>query len=218
RIDFENIKANPKLFCGYSDITSLHLAIHKFAGLVTIHGEVLTALNGSITPYTKDHWLRCLTTTEPRREITLADPGKFLTAIAPGKAEGEVLGGNLSLLAGSCGTFYQPDLRGKILFFEELNEEPYALDRYLAQLRNCGMLDGLKGVMIGECENCVDHSGYYPDLMDTFRYYFADLGVPCLYGLPMGHTKDQAALPLGVNVRLDADAKTFEILESAVTD
>ena len=72
--------------------------------------------------------------------------------------------------------------------------------------------------MIGECENCVDHSGYYPDLMDTFRYYFADLGVPCLYGLPMGHTKDQAALPLGVNVRLDADAKTFEILESAVTD
>ncbi len=218
RIDFENIKANPKLFCGYSDITSLHLAIHKFAGLVTIHGEVLTALNADVTPYTKDHWLRCMTTAEDHREIAPAEPGKFLTAIAPGKAEGEVLGGNLSLIAGSCGTFYQPDFSGKILFFEELNEEPYAIDRYLAQMRNCGMLDNLKGVVIGECANCTDHSGYYPDILDTFRYYFADLGVPCLYGLPMGHTKDQAALPLGVQVRLDAGAKTFEILESGVTD
>jgi muramoyltetrapeptide carboxypeptidase len=218
KIDYENIKANPKIFCGYSDITSLHLAMHKFAGLVTIHGEVLTALNAGITPYTKDHWLRCLTTTEENREVTTADPGKFLTAVAPGKAEGEVLGGNLSLLAASCGTFYQPDLRGKILFFEELNEEPYVIDRYLAQMRNCGLFEDLKGIVIGECEACADHSGYYPDVLDTFRYYFADLGVPCLYGLPLGHTKDQAALPLGVNVRLDADEKTFTILESGVTD
>jgi muramoyltetrapeptide carboxypeptidase len=218
KIDYENIKANPKIFCGYSDITSLHLAMNRFAGLVTIHGEVLTALNTGITPYTKDHWLRCMTTTEAQREITLADPGKFLTAIAPGKAEGEVLGGNLSLLAASCGTFYQPDFKGKILFFEELNEEPYVIDRYLAQMRNCGLFEDLKGVVIGECEACTDHSGYYPDLIDTFKYYFAKLGVPCLYGLPMGHTKDQAALPLGVKVRLDADAKTFTILESGVTD
>ena len=218
RIDFENIKANPKLFCGYSDITSLHLAINRFAGLVTIHGEVLTALNADIRPYTKDHWLRCMTTTEDYREITAAEPGKFLTAIAPGKAEGEVLGGNLSLIAASCGTFYQPDFSGKILFFEELNEEPYVIDRYLAQMRNCGMLDGLKGVVIGECEACTDHSGYYPDIIDTFKYYFADRGIPCLYGLPLGHTKDQAALPMGVKVRLDADEKTFAILESGVTD
>ena len=218
KLDYENIKANPKIFCGYSDITSLHLAMNKFAGLVTIHGEVLTSLNTAVTPYTKDHWLRCLTTTEENREITLADPGKFLTTVAPGKVEGEVLGGNLSLLAASCGTFYQPDLKGKILFFEELNEEPYAIDRYLAQMRNCGMFEDLKGVVIGECEDCRDHSGYYPDILDTFRYYFAGLGVPCLYGLPMGHTKDQAALPLGVKVRLDADAQTFAVLESGVTD
>ncbi|MBR5641694.1 MAG: LD-carboxypeptidase [Firmicutes bacterium] len=218
KIDYENIKENPKLFCGYSDITSLHLAMNRFAGLVTIHGEVLTALNAGVTPYTKDHWLRCMTTTEECREITVADPAKFLTTVAPGKAEGEVLGGNLSLLAASCGTFYQPDFKGKILFFEELNEEPYAVDRYLAQMRNCGMFEGLKGVVIGECEACTDHSGYYPDVVDTFRYYFADLGVPCLYGLPLGHTKDQAALPLGVKVRLDADEKTFAILESGVTD
>ncbi len=218
RIDFENIKANPKIFCGYSDITSLHLAIHRFAGLVTIHGEVLTAINPGMSEYTKNHWLRCLTTTEERREITLADPDKYLTVISPGKAEGEVIGGNLSLLAASCGTFYQPDLQGKILFFEEVGEEPYQIDRYLAQLKNCGMLNGLLGVVIGECENCADASGYYPHVIDTCKYYFEDLGVPCIYGLPMGHTRDQAALPLGVRVRLDADAGTFEILESGVTD
>ena len=218
RIDFDNIKANPKIFCGYSDITSLHLAINRFAGLVTIHGEVLTAINPGMSDYTKDHWLRCLTTTEDRREIKLADPNKYLMTIAPGKAEGEVIGGNLCLIASSCGTFYQPDLRGKILFFEEVGEEPYGIDRYLAQMRNCGMLDGLKGVVVGECENCKDRSGYYPDVTDTIKYYFSDLGIPCLYGLPMGHTRDQAALPLGVRVRLDAAAKTFEILESGVTD
>ena len=218
KIDFDNIKANPKIFCGYSDITSLHLAIGKFAGLVTIHGEVLTAINPGISGYTKDHWLRCLTTTEDHRAITLADPNKYLTTIAPGKAEGEVIGGNLCLIASSCGTFYQPDFKDKILFFEEVGEEPYGIDRFLAQMRNCGMLEGLKGVVIGECANCKDASGYYPDVIDTFKYYFSDLGVPCLYGLPMGHTRDQAALPLGVKVRLDADAKTFEILESGVTE
>ncbi|MBR3718914.1 MAG: LD-carboxypeptidase [Firmicutes bacterium] len=218
KIDFENIKANPKIFCGYSDITSLHLAMGRFADLVTIHGEVLTAINPGMTAYTKDHWLRCLTTTEEKREICLADPNKYLTAISPGKAEGTVIGGNLSLIAASCGTFYQPDFKDKILFFEEVGEEPYQIDRYLAQLRNCGMLEGLRGVVIGECADCRDASGYYPDVIDTCRYYFGDSGVPCLYGLPMGHTKDQAALPLGVKVRLDADAKTFEILESGVID
>ena len=185
---------------------------------MTIHGEVLTAINPGISGYTKDHWLRCLTTTEDHRAITLADPNKYLTTIAPGKAEGEVIGGNLCLIASSCGTFYQPDFKDKILFFEEVGEEPYGIDRFLAQMRNCGMLEGLKGVVIGECANCKDASGYYPDVIDTFKYYFSDLGVPCLYGLPMGHTRDQAALPLGVKVRLDADAKTFEILESGVTE
>ena len=128
KIDFDNIKANPKIFCGYSDITSLHLAIGKFAGLVTIHGEVLTAINPGISGYTKDHWLRCLTTTEDHRAITLADPNKYLTTIAPGKAEGEVIGGNLCLIASSCGTFYQPDFKDKILFFEE--GSPYSLYGY----------------------------------------------------------------------------------------
>ena len=218
RIDFDNIKANPKLFCGYSDITSLHLAIGKFADLVMIHGEVMTAINPGMSAYTKDHWLRCLTTTEETRDISLAEPNKYLTAIAPGKAEGTVIGGNLSLIAASCGTFYQPDFRDKILFFEEVGEEPYCIDRYLAQLRNCGMLEGLRGVVIGECADCKDASGYYPDVIDTLRYYFADLGVPCLYGLPMGHTRDQAALPLGVRVALDAEARTFRILEAGVVE
>ena len=217
RIDFQNIRDNPKLFCGYSDITSLHLAIGKFADLVTIHGEVLTGLNRGTTEYTKDHWLRCVSTTEECRLVTLADPAKYVTTIAPGQAEGTLIGGNLDLVTGSCGTFYQPDFKGKILLLEEVGAQPYSIDRSLAQLRNCGMLEGLKGVVIGECVRCTSDWAY-PRPIDVFRRYFEHLGVPCIYGLPLGHTADQAALPLGVKVRLDADARTLEILESGVTD
>lgn len=216
KIDFDTIKANPKIFCGYSDITSLHLAINRFTGLVTIHGEVLTAIHPGMSAYTQDHLLRCLTDEESPREIRKADPNKFLLTISPGVAEGEVLGGNLTLIAASCGSFYQPDFSDKILFLEDVGEEPYCIDRYLAQMRNCGMLDRLKGVVIGECARCEDHSGYYPHVTDAFRHYFEDRGVPCLYGLPLGHTNDQAALPLGVKVRLDADAQTLTVLESGV--
>ncbi|MCR4805925.1 MAG: LD-carboxypeptidase [Clostridia bacterium] len=216
KIDFDAIKANPKIFCGYSDITSLHLAINRFTGLVTIHGEVLTAIHAGMSAYTQDHLFRCLSGEDAPREIRKADPNQYLLTIAPGAAEGEVLGGNLTLIAASCGSFYQPDFSDKILFLEDVGEEPYCIDRYLAQMRNCGMLDRLKGVVIGECIHCEDHSGYYPFVTDVFRRYFEDRGVPCLYGLPLGHTRDQAALPLGVRVRLDADAQTLTVLESGV--
>ena len=218
RIDFENVRKNPKIFSGFSDITTLHLAIAKHAGLVTFHGPNLMTLRPGMSDYTKDHFFRAITSTEERREIKLADEDKYVMTIHAGAAEAPVLGGNLCLIAGSCGTMYQPDFTGKILFFEETNEQPYAVDRYLAQMRNCGMLDGIKGVLIGEFSGCGPGSAYSTTIIDTFEHYFADLGVPCLYGLPLGHTKDMATLPQNCMVRLDADAKTLEVLESGVTD
>jgi muramoyltetrapeptide carboxypeptidase len=139
----------------------------------------------------------------------------------PGVAEGELVGGNLTLICASLGTPYQIDTQGKILMIEDAETEPWIFDHMLSHLRNAGLLKIAKGVVVSECHNCVPaklNPGYYSDtnLEEILEYYLKPLDIPVLYGLPLGHTKDMATLPLGVKVRLDADKKQFTILESGV--
>lgn len=214
-IDYENVRNNPKLFCGFSDVTTLHLCLNKFADLVTIHGANLGTLHPGVSKYTLDHWLKALTSDEPR-EIKTNDPDKYLYTVAKGKAEGVVAGGNLCLVACSIGTPWQPDFKDKIVFLEEVGEDVASFDRYLSHIKNAGLFEGAKGIMFGESKDCNPGSGYSTSLSQVLDFQLGDLGIPCLYGLPMGHTADMAALPLGVKVSLDADAKTFKILEGGV--
>jgi len=222
RIDFDMIARNPKIFVGFSDITSLHMAIMKFSGLVTFHGPGFSRFNSEdLTDYTKECFFKALTQTEPIGEIKLANPKKWVNRINPGKTEGIITGGNLSLVCATLGTPYEIDVRGKILFLEDLDTEPWIFDHLLSHLRNAGKLEQAAGIVIGECKNCVPYlynPGYYVDtsLEDVLDYYIKPLGVPAIYGLPMGHTEDMATIPLGVAVRLDADNKKLEILESGV--
>lgn len=221
-LDFDAIRENPKIFTGFSDITSLHLAMNKFAGLVTFHGPGFSRFNPEdLTEYTKAQFFKALTSDEPLGDIPLADEKKWLHTITEGVAEGELIGGNLTLLCASMGTPYQPDTVGKILFIEDVDTEPWCIDHSMSHLRNAGVLDGVAGVVIGECENCVPFDykpGYLSDVHveEVFEYYLKELGVPVLYGLPLGHTSDMATLPLGVKVRLDSRSKRFEVLESGV--
>ncbi len=224
RIDFDNIRKHPKIFTGFSDITSLHLAIHKFAGLVTFHACGMARFNQEdMTEYTEKQFFKAVAQSEPVGTICLADERKWLHAVGTGAVEGTVLGGNLSLLCASMGTPYQPDLTDKILFIEDVDSEPWQFDGCLSHLRNAGILDQVKGIVVGECENCKPNDylpGYLSDvhILDVLEYYTKPLNKPVLYGLPLGHTTDMAALPLGVSVRLDADNKTFTVLESGVTN
>jgi muramoyltetrapeptide carboxypeptidase len=224
RIDYDVIRRNPKIFIGYSDITALHLAIHRKTGLVTFHGPMIVS---EFTAYSQKYFNKALFETQPIGVITNPDesnqlrPSHPLRTIRSGTATGQLIGGNLTLISTTLGTPYEIDTRGKILFLEDVDEEPYSIDRMLTQLRLAGKLDGVAGVVFGECANCKP-SDYKPSTVSPFSLgevlnnILGDLKVPVLAGLTIGHTDDQATLPLGVVATLDADARTLEIKEASV--
>lgn len=223
-IDFDVIRENPKFFSGYSDTTAIHLAIETQADVVTFYGASGSSLIGKgRSRYTEKHFLRALTSAEPLGEVEKDPDDPFTWAITEGVAEGPLRGGCLTLLAQSAGTPYQPDWSGCIVFFEDVNEQPYRLDGYLTQLMLAGMFDDVAGVVVGEHVNCgsAPFKPSYPygtfTSEEVFQQHLAPLGVPVMVGLPCGHGKHLATLPLGVHARLDATGHTLTLLEEATT-
>lgn len=222
KIDYELIRRNPKIFTGFSDITSLHLAINKLAGVVTFHGPGMARFNSEdLTDYTKRQFFKAICDSEPLGQIRPQNDKKWLYSITGGECEGELTGGNLTLICASLGTPYEIDCKGKILLIEEVDTEPWVVDHMLSHLRNAGKLAEAAGFVIGECKGCrpFEHNpGYNCDtsVEDVLEYYLKPLGKPALYGLPLGHTDDLATLPLGTGCRLDSGNKCFEVLESGV--
>lgn len=224
RIDYELIRRNPKIFLGYSDITALHLAIHRRAGLVTFHGPNVAS---GFSNYTQQHFRRALFETAPTGRVTNPPetnelrPNHVLRAIRPGTATGQLTGGNLSLIVATMGTPYEIETRGKILFIEDVGEEAYRVDRMLTQLRLAGKLEQAAGIIFGECSGC-GPGDYQPStatpytLGEVLDNILGALKVPVLSGLTIGHTSDQLTLPLGVTATLDAAQGTLEIKEAGV--
>ena len=223
KIDFDLIRRNPKIFVGYSDITALHLGIHQRTGLVTFHGP--TALS-SFSDYTIGAFMRALF--DPRPLGVLSNPPEknqlrpnhLTRVLRPGTATGPLIGGNLTLISTTMGTPWEIDTSGRLLFIEDVDEQPYSMDRMLTQLRLAGKFRDIKGLIIGECSGCVPRD-YKPSFESTFSLgevldnILGDLKVPVLTGMTIGHTEDQLTLPLGVNATLDAAAATLTIEESA---
>ncbi len=225
RIDYDLIRRNPKIFLGYSDITAMHLAIKKRSRMVTFHGPMMLA---SFTGYTEQHFRRALFEAKPLGVLTNpADDNQLrprhpLRTIRRGRATGELTGGNLTLICNTLGTPFEIETRGRILFLEDVDEEPHRIDRMLTQLRLAGKLDEAAGVIFGECENC-GPSDYKPSSVTIYSIpeildnILGSLRVPVLSGLTVGHTSDQLTLPLGVRAMLDADKGTLDIEEPALT-
>jgi muramoyltetrapeptide carboxypeptidase len=214
-IDFEVVRANPKFFCGHSDITAPHLAIAMEAQLLTFYGPVaMSFARGKSSTYTTRHFLRAATTPEPLGMIEKDPDDPFTWAIAGGVAEGPLLGGCLSLLVAAVGTRWAPDWRGAIVFFEDVHEDPYRIDNYLTQLRLAGHFEGIAGVVVGEHADCRPKLPASFTLEEVYRQHFHNQGVPVMVGLPCGHGTHITTLPLGVRARLDADALTLELLEA----
>lgn len=221
-LDFAIIRSNPKIFLGYSDITALHLGIHKLSRLVTFHGpNALSAGSACMTDYRYEQLLKAIAGNEPIGAIKMAGPEGYLLKINGGPAvEAPLIGGNLTLICATLGTPYEIDTRGKIFFLEELDTEPWVMDHMLTHLLNAGKLQEAAGIVIGECTNCdpLEHKpGFYSQcsLEDVIFDLLEPLGLPVLYGLPLGHTKDLATLPLGVMGRLDAGEGSLAIIETA---
>lgn len=222
KLDYEMIRKHPKIFTGFSDITSLHLAFAKYCDLVTFHSPGMARFTDEeLTDYTKQQFFKALDGREPVGEVKLANEKKWLWSLGQDSVEAPIVGGNLTLVTASLGTPYEIDCKGKILFLEEVDTEPWVIDHQLCHLRNAGKLVDCVGVLIGECHNCkpYEHNpGFLCDtsLNDVLHYYLEPLNKPVLYGLPLGHTEDLATLPLGVRCRLDAKNKSFIVLEKGV--
>lgn len=225
-LDYALIRKNPKIFLGYSDITALHLAIHRLAGLVTFHGPVV--LSG-LSDWTLEHFRRALFETKPLGRLSNPPeprpirPRHPWRAVRPGQARGRLAGGNLTLISTTLGTPYEIQTEGRILFLEDVGEEPYSIDRMLTHLRLAGKLRGIRGLVWGECSACRPRE-FQPGFESTFstgevvQNILGSLDVPVLTGLVIGHTDDQLTLPLGVEAELDAGAGTLTILEPALTE
>jgi len=222
RIDWDLIRRHPKFFCGFSDITALHLAMAREAGLVTFHGPMVAAF-GAAEEYNAAGLRRALQEPGPLGEIPWPDPGEEGTprplTVRPGVAEGRLAGGNLSLIVSLLGTRWEPDFTGCIVLLEDLDEAPYRVDRMLTQLLLAGKLQRAAGILFGDSPTCWHGPPGRPSLTlpEVLDDLMAPLGVPVLYGFPCGHGPHRATLPLGVQVRLDADHATLAVLESALS-
>ncbi|MEV6635397.1 LD-carboxypeptidase [Actinoplanes sp. NPDC051470] len=209
-VDVEAVRADPKLVMGFSDITALHVALWCEAGLATVHGPTASSLARGLNNRTASSARSLLLEGAPAAVAADEAEGTFGVR-APGRATGILLGGNLTLLATGAGARHRPDLTGAILLLEDVNEEPYRVDRSLVQLKRAGWLDNLAGVAVGQFTDCGEPGYAEPSVADVLAEELCSLGVPVLGGLPIGHGAQQVAVGLGVPAVLDADAGTLTV-------
>ena len=223
-LDYALLRAHPKILLGYSDITALHLAIHRHAGLVTFHGPVASS---SESDYSTMHMLAVLMDPQPVYTIAMAlenhvraqeEPQYAIRTVTAGRASGRLMGGNLSLVSALAGTPYAADFRKAILFLEEVNEEPYRIDRWMTQLDLAVGFRHAAALMLGVCENCSPKEDDFSlSLDDTLDQHLKPLAIPAVSGYSFGHIRNQFTLPMGVMARLDTASQTVTLLEAAVS-
>jgi len=213
-LDFDAIKVNPKVIMGFSDITTLLNAITSKTGLVTFHGpggnstwnaysiryinELL--INGELVNYRNE-----------KQDLKI-------TTYSPGSARGDLYGGNLSVICSLVGTDFLPSWKDKILFLEDVGEEPYRIDRMLTHLKLAGVFDEVNGVILGNFRKCVAEE---PErsftLKEVFEQHFSTLKKPVFYGAQIGHVRNKFTIPVGVEVKMNADDGSFVLVDASVS-
>ena len=210
RLNIEKIKAHPKIFVGYSDLTALLTYLTDSAGLITFHGPMVAKDFGHAGGVDLHSWERALRGTS---EWTL-DADAEVKTLVPGTAEGTLYGGCLSILVASLGTPYEIRTAGTILFIEDIAAKPYQIDRMLMQLKLGGKLADVRGIIFGEMLDCTQtpnkDQGY--TLEEVVLRVVGDLGVPVAYGLRSGHVSHgNITLPFGVRAALNARGSGVEL-------
>jgi len=198
----------PKPLIGFSDITALHLWLQAY-GRISIHGPVLTQLP-RLSSATCTRLFDLLESVRP------APPLAGTATYVGGVAEGPLLGGNLSVFTRLLGTPYLPALDGAILLLEDQGERPYRLDRMWTHLQLAGVFERVRGIALGSFTACEERGADYTS-DEVLRELATSTGLPCAAGLPIGHGDVNEPVPLGVRVRLDADAARLTFLEAAVS-
>ena len=212
-IDYDLVRKNPKVLLGFSDITALLNAVDKETGLVCFHGPVAAS---ELTDFTRSQLRKTLFAGDTTN--LLAENGY---TVKSGVATGKLVGGNLSLITSLMGTPYEINFRKKIVLIEEVGESPYRIDRMMTQLLNARSLQSARAIVFGSFNDCdIDFEDPKNKGEFTLRQVITDrcamLNLPVYYGIQTGHVADNATLPIGMKMELDADAGTLRSFESPV--
>ncbi len=211
-LNFEILSAHPKIVLGCSDLTSLLTAISERTGLVTFHGPMVAKdIAGNTLEISS--WNHAF-----QGSASWSIPAEGVEVLQPGRAQGRLHGGCLSLLVASLGTPFEIETEATILFVEDVGEKPYQIDRMLMQLILAGKLESVRGIVFGEMLNCVQPGGQDYTLQQVIKRVLAEYKIPVVYGLKSGHVSSgNITLPLGVQAALVADdsGAQLKILEAA---
>ncbi len=205
RLDFDAIRENPKIFMGFSDITALLTAITTLGGLVSFHGPVVTTLANALKN-TRDALSAAILSDAPL-EVQSANG----VVIRAGRAQGPVIGGNLTTLCHLLKTPFEARFKNHILLLEDRGEALYRIDRMLFQMKLAGCFEGIAGLVLGSFEGC----GSLDDVFQVFEEHFKDIPVPILAGFDVGHGEQNLTIPIGLDATLDADRHMLSFDEPA---
>ncbi len=215
-LDIKKIAAHPKIFIGYSDLTTLLTHFCDEAGMVTFHGPMVAKDFAKADGLDLASWQAALGGADNWGLDFGADSG--VKPLVQGSAEGVLYGGCLSMLVASLGTPYEIHTEGTILFIEDLATKPFQIDRMLMHLKLAGKLDAVRGIIFGEMLDCIQAPGQGYTLEEVVMRVIGQLGVPVAYGVRSGHVSRQnITLPIGVSALLNVgdSGVALEILEPA---
>ena len=208
-LNFEMIAQNPKMYCGFSDNTTLHHAFLNYCGLQTFHGP---NGNSEWTDLTK----RSFQAVMMDADAVSYESNSEVSTLVPGKATGRLMGGNLSILTTTLGTAYQSDFEDAILFVEDIGEYTYKIDRMMAHLEQAGILESMAGFIFGKCTDCSAGSPPTFSLLQVLDHYLRQYEVPAVFNVDIGHEPDNFTIPMGAMAELDADNGVIRLLKPAV--
>ncbi len=219
KINFNLIRKNPKIFVGYSDITALQLAIFKKTGLITFAGPMVAVdFSGEVDKFTEEVFWRMVTSNKPFGKIKNPEVER-ISCLIKGASKGIVLGGNLSVISSLMGTPYLPSFEKAILFLEDVDEKPYRIDRYFAQLKIARIFDKVNGIILCNFTDCeeTDPTKKSLTLNEVVYDYFSKIKKPVIYNLIHGHVKTKNTIPIGVKAKMDCSKGYLEITENCVS-
>jgi muramoyltetrapeptide carboxypeptidase len=206
----------PKAIIGFSDLTSLQIFLWQKRGWVTFYGPMVAAgfdgSHGRVSGYDEPSFRAAVSNVDAGWNIPLRSE-----SLVDGEADGRVLGGCMTLLEATLGTPWELDTRDAILVMEDRAMKPWQIDRVLTHLRHAGKLAGVRGIVLGDIPECDAPVQGSPTVRDVCTRILGALGVPMVFGAPIGHTlRPMLTLPLGVRAKLRSKEGVLEILEPAV--
>ncbi|HRI48020.1 MAG TPA: LD-carboxypeptidase [Ignavibacteriaceae bacterium] len=218
KIDYRLVKNNPKLLIGYSDITALQMALLKKTGLITIAGPMAAVeLYKEMPEYSEENFWRLVTSSKKLGKIEIPKD-QPLQSVTKGNAKGKIIGGNLAVFVGLMGTEYLPSFNDTILFFEDIGEVPYRVDRFFSQLTLSKAFKKANGLLLGQFTDCEEKDAEKRTLTlsNVFDDYLAKIKIPTISNFPNGHVEIKMPIPYGIEAKVNSEILTVEFLESAV--